>query len=207
MWKRCRRSLKDKRDPVEFAKEQEIQTFLHQADAAGELKVYYFDAAGFSTTPCIPYAWQPKSDTLKLPSQRSKQLNILGFLHKNNEGFFYPHEGSVTSQVVIDAFEDFGQHYAEHYRQTKRPCIVIIDNAPVHTSAAFLKKREEWYSYGIGVHFLPAYSPELNLIEILWRKMKYEWLPFTAYSNYQSLKSEVLNVLDQVGKKYTMTFS
>ncbi len=83
----------------------------------------------------------------------------------------------------------------------------IIDNAPVHTSAAFLKKTEEWYSYGIGVHFLPPYSPELNLIEILWRKIKYEWLPFEAYSSYHHLKAEVLNVLDQLGEKYTITFS
>ena len=184
-----------------------MQTFLHQVDTEGELKVYYFDAAGFSTIPCVPYAWQPKSDTLKLPSQRSKQLNILGFLHKNNDGFFYPHEGSVTSQVVIEAFEAFGKRYVEHYRQTRQPCIVIIDNAPVHTSAAFLKKREDWYSYGIGVHFLPPYSPELNLIEILWRKIKYEWLPFEAYSSYHNLKSEVLNVLNQLGEKYTITFT
>lgn len=144
---------------------------------------------------------------MKLQSQRSKQLNILGFLHKNNDGFFYPHEGSVTSQVVIEAFEAFGQRYVEHYQQTKLPCIVIIDNAPVHTSAAFLKKMEDWYSYGIGVHFLPTYSPELNLIEILWRKIKYEWLPFVAYSCYQNLKSEVQKVLDQLGKKYTITFA
>ncbi|MCW4153826.1 transposase, partial [Halomonas sp. 18H] len=26
----------------------------------------------------------------------------------------------------------------------------------------------------------PAYSPELNLIEILWRQMKYAWLPLSA---------------------------
>lgn len=26
------------------------------------------------------------------------------------------------------------------------------------------------------------YSPELNLIEILWRKIKCEWMPFSAYS-------------------------
>lgn len=28
------------------------------------------------------------------------------------------------------------------------------------------------------------YSPELNLIEILWRQMKYAWLPLSAYLSF-----------------------
>ena len=113
----------------------------------------------------------------------------------------------VQRAATIDAFEAFGQRYAEYYAQTKQPAIVIVDNAPVHTSAAFLAKIEDWYSYGLVVHFLPTYSPELNLIEILWRKIKYEWLPFDAYLSYANLKTEVLNVLSQVGIKYTITYA
>ena len=190
-----------------FRKEQALQVKLHQAESDHEVRVYYFDAAGFTTIPCVPYAWQKKSETRELPSQRSKQLNILGFLNKDNDFFFYEQEGSVTSQTVIDAFEAFGQRYAEYYAQTKQLCIVIVDNAPVHTSAAFLAKIEDWQSYGLVVHFLPTYSPELNLIEILWRKIKYEWLPFHAYLGYTNLKTEVLNVLSQVGIKYTITYA
>ena len=36
-----RKSLKDKRDPVAFEREQEIQAFLHQQVAAGKLLIYY----------------------------------------------------------------------------------------------------------------------------------------------------------------------
>jgi len=36
---------------------------------------------------------------------------------------------------------------------------------------------ERWLAKGVGVHFLPPYCPESNQIEILWRKIKYEWLP------------------------------
>lgn len=134
-------------------------------------------------------------------------MNILGFLNKDNDGFFYPQEGKITAETVIAAFEAFGQRYAEYYAQTKQPGIVIVDNAPVHTSKAFLKKLDDWYSYGLMVHFLPTYSPELNLIEILWRKMKYEWLSFNAYQSYSSLKDEVISILEQVGVKYTITFA
>jgi len=39
------------------------------------------------------------------------------------------------------------------------------------------------------LHWLPPYSPELNLIEILWRKIKYQWLPLRAYLSFNHLQS------------------
>jgi hypothetical protein len=37
------------------------------------------------------------------------------------------------------------------------------------------------------IYLLPAYSPELNLIEILWRMIKYHWLPLKAYESFKDL--------------------
>jgi transposase len=84
--------------------------------------------------------------------------------------------------------------------------VVIIDNASVHTSHAFLAKRDDWMAQGIGLHYLPTYSPELNLIEILWRKIKYEWLPLNCYIDYQTLKKSILEILKNFGKKNKITF-
>ena len=50
------------------------------------------------------------------------------------------------------------------------------------------------------------YSPELNLIEIRWHKIKYEWFPLRAYLSFDHLQSELQNILDQVGSKYKITF-
>jgi hypothetical protein len=36
----------------------------------------------------------------------------------------------------------------------------------------------------------------LNLIEILWKKIKYEWLPFSSYSTCGNLKQLVPAILD-----------
>jgi DDE superfamily endonuclease len=41
---------------------------------------------------------------------------------------------------------------------------------------------------------LPAYSPQLNLIEILWRFIKYQWLEFSAYKDWNSLVEAVENI-------------
>lgn len=89
-----------------------------------------------------------------------------------NDSFFHTAEGCVDSPAASAAFDAFAARYAEELAQTKRPCFVILDNTPIHTSKAFLAKRGDWMLAGICLHFLPTYNPELNSIEIRWRKIK-----------------------------------
>jgi len=49
------------------------------------------------------------------------------------------------------------------------------------------------------------YSPELNRIEKLWHKMKYEWMAFKA-RNSAGLEADVDKILDGFGSDYRMTF-
>jgi hypothetical protein len=46
----------------------------------------------------------------------------------------------------------------------------------------------------------------LNRIEILWRKIKYDWLPFSAYTSFAALKEALLDIFSKVGSKYQITF-
>ena len=49
----------------------------------------------------------------------------------------------------------------------------------------FRRNIEKWRTKNdLFLFFLPTYSPKLNLIEILWRKIKYEWLEFKAYLSF-----------------------
>ena len=50
------------------------------------------------------------------------------------------------------------------------------------------------------------YSPQLNLIEILWRFMTYTWLPFSAYTSFASLCQAVEQILKQFGTEYRIDF-
>jgi len=54
--------------------------------------------------------------------------------------------------------------------------------------------------------FLPPYSPEMNLIEILWRRINYQWIYFDAYSCFHNLKERLLFVLTNFEKKYEIIF-
>jgi transposase len=64
----------------------------------------------------------------------------------------------------------------------------------------------DWFRQGVGLHWLPPYSPELNLIEILWRKIKYEWLPPRAYLSFEHLKTELQTILRSVRFKIPDNF-
>lgn len=87
----------------------------------------------------------------------------------------------VTTDTVIDAFE-----YFFNARQNNKPCFIILDNASFHRSTKFKQKIQEWLMNDVLVCYLPPYSPELNIIEILWKKVKHEWLPCEAFKRFNT---------------------
>ena len=172
---------------------------LQAAEGRGQVDLFYFDAAGFTLIPCVPYAWQPPGVTYELPSGGRQRLNVLGVLNRANEAYFYPHTGRIGSAEVIAALDHFAD--ARPHRLT----LVILDNAPSHHSETGVQCGERWVANGVGVQFLPSYCTELNRIEILWRKIKYDWLPFSAYTSFAALKEAVLDIFSSVGSKDQLT--
>jgi transposase len=74
--------------------------------------------------------------------------------------------------------------------------VVVLDNASIHKSEAVTAKMENWERRGLMLYFLPPYSPELNLIEILWRKIKYEWIHNSAHEGMVFLRSAIRDILE-----------
>lgn len=182
--------------------------WLKQKEDEHIITLRYFDEVGFSLTPVVPYGWQPKGETYQIPCQRSKRLNVLGFMGRKNEIFFHACDTPVNSEAVIGAFDAFAQNYYEQeFQQSGKFCFVVLDNASIHRSKAFMNKLDDWLLLGVVPRFIPPYCPELNLIEILWRKVKYEWLPMSAYSGFAKLKQSVEEVLNGFGNKFLITYA
>jgi transposase len=195
-----RKSLKSKRDPELFAKSQQQLKELAQQAAQKQIDLYFFDEAGFTLEPCIPYAWQAIGENIEVPCSKSKRLNVLGFMSKDCDFQSMVFEGSITSAVVVACIDQFA-------KSLKRETTLVIDNAPIHTSEEFKENIERWKEQGLTILPIAPYSPELNLIEILWRKIKYEWMPFSAYDSFQSLKSSLFEILANIGKTYVINFA
>lgn len=168
-------------------------------DRMDYIDLYFGDGAHFSLIPNLPYAWQHKDNPILLPSKRSQSLSVLGLMNLECKLFFKMIESSVKSADIISLLDEFVLTI------TKRT-VVILDNAPIHHSKAFQQKIKFWESMDLFIYFLPPYSPELNKIEILWRFIKYKWLPFDAFLNFKNLKERLNNVLANLQTKYVINF-
>lgn len=200
MWKRLRKKLPRSPDPIKYQRAKVRLADLQARERAGDCDLWFFDASGFCLQPCIPYAWQPIGETLALPqSSHNQRLNVLGFLKRDNSLVPYLIDGAVDTAVVVACMDQFSE-------QIDKKSYVLIDNAPVHRSKEFIRQIPKWVKKGLIIKYLPSYSPELNLIEILWRFMKYYWLPFSAYESFQHLCDAVEEILKQVGTTYTIDF-
>jgi len=78
---------------------------------------------------------------------------------------------------------------------------------PTHPSKEFTAQIDRWSELGLTIVPISPYSPELNIIEIVWRKIKYEWLPFSAYESIEALRESLFEVLANIGKKYQIDFA
>ncbi len=74
------------------------------------------------------------------------------------------------------------------------------NNAPIHRNKAFQKKIAEWQQKKLSIFWLPIYSPQLNLIETLWRFMKYEWIEVEGRRGFPAMT----NRIDLLKKSYTL---
>lgn len=199
-WPRFRRVVGGHPDPQDYRDKQAQLVIVQQLESPGELDLYYLDEVGFCLLPCIPYGWQLIGTTLEIDSRRSRRLNVLGLMTRANQLKTYVSEQRITSDVVIACIDAFSP------KPEKRK-VIVVDQASIHTSDAVYDKLDEWKERQIEIFQLPSYSPQLNLIEILWRFMKYEWIEISAYRSWQELVEYVEKGLREFGETYVINFS
>jgi transposase len=71
------------------------------------------------------------------------------------------------------------------------PRVVVLDNASMHTSKAFKARRKELSRLGIYLYYLPAYSPELNEIEPVFKQVKHHEIPKRSHTSKAELRQSV----------------
>ena len=198
-WHRFRRVTAGTPPAAEYEEKKKQLGELKQQEDNGEIALYFMDESGFCLIPYVPYGWQPIGQYLELLSCMSKRLNVVGFLRRNLDLEAYISEQTINSDVIIYCIENF-------FIGTDIPVVIVMDQASIHTSNQIYFKRQEWEDMGITLFELPTYSPHLNLIEHLWKFMKYYWIEVSAYRCWNSLVEYVERVLRQVGEQYIINF-
>ena len=186
-------------DPIEYKEKRAQLEEFKKLEDAGEINLYYLDETGFCLIPVVPYGWQDVGEYLPIDSSRSKRLNVLGIMNRKNHLEAYVSTESINSDVIVACIDTF-------FPSVALPTVIVVDKASIHTSSAIFDRSEEWRERGLTIFELPAYSPELNLIEILWRFIKYEWIDIDAYSSWGNLVSSVEKILKEFGQNYAINF-
>jgi len=173
---------------------------LQKQEDQGKIALYDVDEAGCALDPTMPYAGQEPKSVIEWPAMRYGRINVLGCMNRNNDLHAFRCEQSIHTGVVMACCDAFCQTI------TKKT-VVVVDNASIHRSEDCEDRIPYWKKRGLLIKYLSPYSPELNLIEILWRRIKYTWLPFSAYECLNALSEALETILGQVGSEYQITFA
>lgn len=183
-----------------YAFKVECLTELEELSEQGHIDLYYGDQSGVSLDPCVPYAWQFADERVTMPAAKGAQINCFALLARDNRCLVQTTMATITGDFMAEQLDRFSFCLP-------KPTVVVLDNAPIHHGKAMRQRRDAWQERGLFVFYLPTYSPHLNIVEILWRKLKYEWLRPEDYADKETLQYQVWQALKAVGKSLTINFS
>ncbi len=193
-----RRRLKRTPNADVYEFKRECLTEYERLSEQGHIDLFYGDESGVSLLPCVPYAWQFADEQVAMPSERGGNVNCFALLSRDNRLHRYLTEQTITAAWISERLDALSL-------SLPRLTVVVLDNASVHKKA--VKERwAVWQERGLFVFFLPPYSPHLNIAEILWRKLKYEWLCPEDYADKETLHLAVWQALAAVGQCLTIQF-
>ncbi len=134
------------------------------------------------------YAWQFKGingTKQVLANTGRRRLNIIGAI---NPVSFEPTILLTEANCSAEVIEAFLEEVKTQYSQASTICI-ILDNARYQRSNVVQQKAKY---LNIDLIYLPPYSPNLNLIERLWKYFKKKIMKNTYYENYERFEEAVV---------------
>jgi len=142
----------------------------------------------------LGYLWSFTRIFIKAPSGRQR-FNVLGAINAvTKELVLVTNTSYITSIQICEILVKIALS-----RRYAVPITIVLDNARYQRCKLVIEKAEE---LGIELLFLPPYSPNLNLIERLWKFVKKEVLYGKYYDNFEKFKEAITNCLEETEKKH-----
>ena len=166
--------------------QEKLEPRLEQA-RRGQRQVYFVDAAHFVFAPFLGCVWCAARLFVRAASGR-KRYNVLGALDAVTHRLI-----RVTNHGYINAESVCALLRAVAEAAVGLPITLVLDNARYQKCAVVLGLAE---SLGIELLYLPGYSPNLNLIERLWRFVRKQSLDSTYYEDFAQFTTAIDQCLD-----------
>lgn len=155
----------------------------------GERRVFFVDAAHFVLGAFLGMIWSFTRVFVPCGSGRQR-YNVLGAVETRDHDFVSIRTtGSVNADTVCELVRKLGETYPGE------EITLVMDNASYQRNKKVFAAAEQC---GIELLFLPAYSPNLNLIERVWRLVKGRCLRnkyFDDFSNFMTTIDEFIDSL------------
>ena len=154
-----------------------------------DIEVWFCDETGITGDPRTRRRWAHKKDKIRVPYLGTHiRQNIVGAVHPGSGQFVslvMPYMNSTVFQLFLD----------ELASETRgREVYLILDNASWHKV-----KSLNWYH--LQPRYLPAYSPDLNVIEELWLYIKEHYFNNWIAKDYFQLQDRMVWAIQQLLKK------
>lgn len=169
---------------------------LLEAAQAGQGLVFFVDAAHFVLASQVGHVWCQTRLYVRAASGRQR-FNVLGAIdpiHLNmidvTSANTLADPKYVNSQTVCELLERIR---AQH---PKEKVSLVLDNARYQRNDKVRAKADE---LNIDLEFLPSYSPNLNLIERVWRFVRAQALPTRHHTNFVDFQAAIERTLSQLG--------
>jgi transposase len=200
--------LEDQQDKNErdvFKEKLEKWIGLEKEDPES-FQVWFWDESGFSLRVRRGKQWTEKGKRRKVSGKRRRgRVNVMGGLRnrdKLKKCFFIPAgNGDVFLEQLIKLNNFVRKEWiekgkrAEDFEEKGPKILLILDNASFHKRGDITEKIKKELP-NIQLEFLPAYSPDYNLIELVWHSSK-EYIVGRLFKTVEELK----NLLDRLLNK------
>ena len=144
------------------------------------------DAAHFVFGAYLGWLWCFTRVVVRAPSGRQR-FNVLGALHAiSHQLITVTNESYINASSVCELLEKIAA------LGLSTPVTVVMDNARYQRCRLVLEKATQ---LGIELLFLPPYSPNLNLIERLWRFVRKECLYSKYYERFDLFQQAITDCL------------
>jgi len=185
-------SGKGQRRSARRLQKKQLEPRLEEAKARQRV-VFFVDAAHFVLAPYLGMLWCFVRQFVRAPAGRQR-FNVLGALNALTHELIL-----VTNDAYINADSVCELIHLIAARGFTIPITLILDNARYQKCHLVIDLAK---TLGIELLYLPTYSPNLNIIERLWKFVKKDCLNSTYYKDFALLKSAISSCLAQTQTKH-----
>jgi transposase len=159
--------------------------------AEGSRKVFFVDAAHFVLGSFLGMVWCFSRVFIRTSPGRQR-YNVLGAVESHGTSLVTIRStDNVTAQTVCALLRKVRQ------RNPGIPITIVLDNVRYHRSREVVALAGD---LDIELLYLPAYSPNLNLIERLWKLVKKQCLVNIFYPDFAGFRAAIDDCIDHLAK-------